>query len=144
MAAVGNLPAQDAALLKTITTGDGAPPRIARVPLALADRVGPEQLITGLRDNYGEAPLDFLVLGRPISLAPRWRDNNFDHAAKLGRAWRVLSEAQQAGTTCALGIENAGPEILDLLRDGGSRSQPALNLIEFHPFLRADGLVARC
>jgi len=142
MAAVGDRPAQEAALLKTITVSDGAPARIARVPLAMAIRTRPEQLIAGLAERYGEAPLDYLVLDRPVSLAAAWRGNNLDHAAKLRRAWAVLADLQEAGATRALGLANAGPEILNLLRDG-TPADPALNLFEFHPFLRADTLVAQ-
>jgi diketogulonate reductase-like aldo/keto reductase len=142
MAAVGDRRAQEAALLKTITLDGQGPARVAVLPLALVSRTDADRLITGLRQNYGEAPLDYVVLGRPVSLSGAWRDNNFDHAAKLTRAWAVLAELQEAGATRALGIAHAGAEVLDLVR-GTTPADPALNLLEFHPFLRGTSLVAQ-
>ena len=142
MAAVGDRRAQGPVLLETITAGDGPAPRVALLPLALVAKSTSEELAHELRESCGDAPLDFVVLDHPVSLGPDWRDNNFDHAARLREAWTVLAGLVEAGATGALGVAHAGPEILDLLRAAGGPA-PRLNLIELHPFLRADALVGQ-
>src|SRR4051812_34713543 len=91
MATVGDRPGQAPALLK-VMAADGPAPRIAVLPLALVSRSSADELARHLRERFGEEPLDFAVLGRPVALGADWRDNNVDHKTRLLAAWRVLED----------------------------------------------------
>ena len=106
-------------------------------------RSSADELAQELRNRFGVEALDFVVLERAVALAADWRDNNFGHGARLLAAWRVLEGLVDAGVARAPGIGHAGEAVLDLLR-GHTTVPPALNLIEHHPFLRSDSLVAEC
>ena len=91
MATVGDRRAQGPGLLGDDHAGRPRP-CVALLPLA---RRQVELRGAGPRAarELRRCAVDFVVLDHPVSLGPDWRDNNFDHAARLREAWTVLAGA---------------------------------------------------
>jgi diketogulonate reductase-like aldo/keto reductase len=140
MAAVGDIPLQLSPL--RVVTAHGRSPRMAELPLELLEQGSADAIAADLRGLAGEEPLDFVVLERPVALVSD-PPSDRDHAARMLAAWRVLEELVDAGVTRALGLANAGATVIDLLHDA-ARVGPVVDLVELHPLLRADALIAHC
>jgi diketogulonate reductase-like aldo/keto reductase len=141
-----NLHAGAAAGNGTIGTRDNneaAAQRMVALPLGLINETPVETLVEALRTRLGARPLDYLILEQPVSLSDDWRSNNVDHASKLLSAWDAMVRLQQLGATRALGIAHAGEAVIELLLQRAS-VPPALNQIEFHPYLNSESLVRHC
>lgn len=137
MAAIETLVLQD-------TFGNEATaPRMVALPLRLVSETPVETIADALRTRFGASPLDCLVLEQPVSLSDDWHDNDVDHARKLLSAWDAIGRLVELGATRALGIAHAGEAVIDLLLQRGS-VPPALNQIEFHPYLNSASLVTHC
>src|SRR5690348_12380168 len=137
MAAVETIVARDA------FTSSGERSRIAALPLALLLETPADSLAEALRSQFGAEPLDYLLLAPPVSLADDWRENNVDHAGRLLSAWDAMGGLVELGVTRAVGIANAGEAVVDLLLEHAS-VPPALDQIEFHPYLNSEALVRHC
>jgi diketogulonate reductase-like aldo/keto reductase len=118
-------------------------PRMVAVPLGLAGETPAETIAEALRARFGAHPLDCLILQQPVLLSDDWRANHVDHASKLLSAWEAMGRLVELGATRALGIAHAGEAVIDLLLQRGS-IPPALNQIEFHPYLNSASLVRQC
>lgn len=57
--------------------------------------------------------------------------------------WRALIDLQQAGKVTTIGVSNCTPDLLQRTIDA-SGMVPALNQVEFHPFLVQKDLLAYC
>ena len=125
-----------------VTSTEGAL-RLAALPLGLVGELPIESILEVLRTRLGPQPLDYLILEQPVSLSDDWRSNNVDHASKLVSAWDAMGSLVQRGATRALGIAHAGEAVIDLLLERAS-VPPALNQIEFHPYLNSASLVSYC
>jgi diketogulonate reductase-like aldo/keto reductase len=122
---------------------EAAAPRMVALPLRLASETPVDTIVEALRTRFGARPLDCLILQQPVSLSDDWRNNHVDHARKLLSAWDAMSRLVQLGATRALGIAHAGEAVIELLLERGS-VPPALNQIEFHPYLNSASLVRHC
>jgi diketogulonate reductase-like aldo/keto reductase len=141
MAAVETVAAQDAF---ASPNGDvAATPRMAALPLTLVADTPVETIAEALQSQFGPQPLDCLILEQPVSLSDDWHENDIDHAGRLLSAWEAMGRLVEVGATRALGIANAGEAVIDLLVERAS-SPPAVNQIEFHPYLNNASLVRHC
>jgi diketogulonate reductase-like aldo/keto reductase len=122
---------------------EAAAPLMVALPLRLASETPVETVVEALRTRFGARPLDCLILEQPVLLSDDWRDNNVDHASKLLSAWDAMGRLVQLGATRALGIAHAGEAVVELLLQRAS-VPPALNQIEFHPYLNSATLVRHC
>jgi diketogulonate reductase-like aldo/keto reductase len=116
---------------------------LAAIPLRLVSETPAKTLADALRARFGPRAVDCLILERPVWLSSDWRDNNHDHARKLVAAWNALERLVEAGVARALGVANAGEAVIDVLLKHASVA-PALNQIEFHPYLTSASLVRHC
>jgi diketogulonate reductase-like aldo/keto reductase len=117
--------------------------RMVALPLDLVSETPVETIAEELRARVGEDPLDFLILQQPVSLSDDWRQNDVDHASRLLSAWDAMGRLVALGAARSLGIAHAGEAVVDLLLERGS-VQPALNQVEFHPYLNSASLVRHC
>jgi diketogulonate reductase-like aldo/keto reductase len=122
---------------------EAATPLMVAIPLGLASEAPVETVVEALRTRFGARPLDCLILEQPVSLSRDWRNNHVDHASKLLSAWNAMGRLVQLGATRALGIAHAGDAVVELLLEHAS-VPPALNQIEFHPYLTSASLVRHC
>jgi len=133
----------DAIVLQDALTPEGAPPRIATLPLELLGEAPVEAIAEELQARLGAEPLDYLVLDHPVSLAGDWPANNIDHERRLLSAWDAMGRLEELAAARAIGIAHAGEAVIDLLLDRAT-APPALNQIEFHPYLNSGALVEHC
>ena len=130
-------------VLQDALTSEGAAVRIASLPLRLVSETPVETVADALRTQVGPDPLDYLILERPVSLSADWHDNDVDHESRLLSVWDAMGSLVELGATRALGIAHAGEAVIDLLLERASVA-PALNQIEFHPYLNSASLVQHC
>jgi diketogulonate reductase-like aldo/keto reductase len=136
-------PAPGNGMIGRADSDEAAAPRMVSLPLGLASETAVETIAEALRTRFGARPLDCLILEQPVSLSDDWRNNNVDHGTRLLSAWDAMGRLVQLGTTRALGIAHAGEAVIELLLQRAS-VPPALNQIEFHPYLNSASLVRHC
>lgn len=81
-------------------------------------------------DNLGLDYLDLYLIHWPVE-------------EKLHDTWKAMEEIAQKGLARAVGVSNFTPRILRELKEG-SDFIPAVNQVEFHPFLPQKELLAYC
>lgn len=64
-------------------------------------------------------------------------------SGKFVDTWRAMEELYEAGRVRAIGVSNFLPEHLDELMQS-ARITPAVNQVEFHPYLQSEKLLAAC
>ena len=68
--------------------------------------------------------------------APFFSESKEEHQAK----WKQMEELKAAGLTKSIGVSNYLPEHLEWILESCS-TPPAVNQIEFHPYLQHDELL---
>jgi diketogulonate reductase-like aldo/keto reductase len=87
--------------------------------------------------RMGVGYLDLLLLHHPIGSGDR------DHLAELGGTWEAMERLVDDGLVRAIGLSNTGCSLLGFVLDG-CRIPPAVDQVEFHPYLQQHELLAMC
>ena len=137
------VPAPGSGVIGTPDGHEAAGSRMVALPLRLVGETPVETLVEALRTRFGAPALDCVILDQPVSLSDDWGNNDLNHASRLLSTWEAMGRLVERGATRALGIAHAGEAVIDLLLERTS-VPPALNQIEFHPYLNGAPLVRHC
>jgi diketogulonate reductase-like aldo/keto reductase len=88
-------------------------------------------------DRMGVGYLDLLLLHHPIG------DGDRDPLGRLSATWEAMEQLVDVGLVGAIGLSNTGCSLLGFVLDG-CRIPPAVDQVEFHPYLQQRELLAMC